>query len=507
MNRGEFNKLFERAWNDWWPNHLGQPLNVHDDPDHLSNGEPDDVGRARVTEALAVSMEHYLAAVRAGHDPADGAHHVAFSAVMREAGKVPTPPPTGRILKPIQGQLRIANGSFSDELGPRLLTMCHAGDLAMRSSYDWDGAMRALDVIAGASYHGIRVWDRLRWGGTPGAKPGIHGDWGHEMVGAEKWEGQMRAFLDACQSRELVVHVAAGDLARLSPVGRQDYFRMRASLTRDYPTLIALNEWANEARDTAGELDLQAAVRDMAPLRSLSPLTALTAYTGHEDVDLFAGWTPERQQFTLAHVLRDGHWWDKLRHLFSLPYEMGPKLGAPGRLWWHGEPWGPGKLVSVTENKHELTDAVMGMGAAQALVTGGTWTYFCSPGVVLGDERFEDHPGFSNTPKVAAALEQFAADHGGINWGKLTLTHGGSSQSSRQAFAIVHGGQEARCDQAIDREKGLVVATVYGPNYIKLNPQWTLREWLRLDPVTAELERVDSADSHHQPGILLGARA
>lgn len=496
MNRGEWQDLFNWAWNDVWPNHLGEPLLIDDGAD---------ISR-RVTEAIAVTAEFYEKHRARGLSHED-AKHRTFEDIMRLAGRVPTPPPTGRILRPIQGQLRISNGSFSDDTGPRLLTMCHAGDLAMRSSYDWDGAMRALDVVAGASYHGIRVWDRLRWGGTPGAKPGIHGDWGHEIVSAETWEGQMRAFLDACRSRQLVVHVAAGDLARLSTVGRQHYLAIRALLTRDYPTTIALNEWANEARDTAGGLDVQAALRDMMPLRTLPPLTALTAYTGHEDDALFRQWTPPPQAFTLAHVLRDGHWWDKLRHLFSLPYEMGAKLGAPGRLWWHGEPWGPGKLVSVTENKHELTDAVMGMGAAQALVTGGTWTYFCSPGVVLGDERFEDHAGFANTPKVAAALEQFAADHGGINWGKLTLTHGGLSQSARHAYEIAAGGEHARCDQAIDRDRGLVVATVYGPDPIRLRPIWTFRESAWLNPETAEL--VDGVDVTRtlRPGILLGVRA
>lgn len=414
---------------------------------------------------------------------------------MREAGRGPEPPTVGG---PLVGYLRIANGSFSDDTGVRCPVLCHAGDLIMRSTYDWDGAMQALDTIAAAGYHGIRSWDRLRWGGVPGAKPGIYGDWGHELVGMGTWVNQVDRFLRACRERGLRVHLAAGDLAKLQGGQRADYFNARAQLTFDHADLIILNEWANEARDTARGLGPDIAERDMAKLRALPNLVGLTAYTGHEDQSEFARWTPQWMAFCLVHALRDGRWWDKIRHIFSLPYEDKTR-----RLWWHGEPWGVGPLVSAStpSEKAELTRSVYGLAAWQTAITGGVWTDFYSAGVVLGDERFTDYPQFGIAPIMAARAEAFAREHG-LALGQLRLMHGGAG---RPNVLTISSGHEARIDQAIDDAKGVCLATVYGPEGIaaKSGGGYT---WTWVNPETGELvENVDVTRTMN-PGGLMGVR-
>lgn len=484
MNRGEWNDLFTWAWNDVWPNHLGETLD----------------SQPRVTEALALAAEFYERHRARGINH-ENAKHRTFEDIMRTAGRLP--PVATTALARLVGYLRIENGSFSDDTGPRLVTMCHAGDLAMRSSYDWDGAMRALDAIRAAGYHGIRVWDRLRWGGKPGEKPGIYGDWGHET--ATGWGPQLRRFIEACRDRDLCLHLAAGDLAKLSRDGRAAYFEAREELTRYFPSLIVLNEWANESRDTAVGLTPVQAQADIGPLRNYG-LTALTAYTGHEDAALFRQWTPSYQEFCLVHGYRDGHWWDKLRHIFSLPYEVKTR-----RLWWHGEPFGVGNLVSASQNKHELTSAVMGMAAAQCFITGGAWTFFSSPGIVLGDERFEDQPGFFSTPKVAAALEAVGREFG-LNWGGPRLTHGEPNEKKQNEtlnapYMMTAGGENARFDQAVDDSRGVVVGTIYGDREIAWRNRWIIREQRIIDPETGEVAIGDTRTSTAKPLIVVGIRA
>lgn len=91
MNRGEWQDLFNWAWNDVWSNHLGQPLDVSNIAAYPEQAN-------RLTEALALTAEFYEAA-RENNGHEDAKHRV-FERIMQIAGKVPEPvlPPVGELL-------------------------------------------------------------------------------------------------------------------------------------------------------------------------------------------------------------------------------------------------------------------------------------------------------------------------------------------------------------------------------------------------------------------------
>lgn len=491
MNRGDINRILERAWNDWWPNHLGQPLWVDDVGD--GNLDPyrraDQAGRARVTEAFAVTIEHALAAEARGARGTD-IDHRTFEAVMREAGHGP------EILKlggPIVGQLRIVNDSFADDTGVRCPSFLHAGNLFLEYIKDEQKALAVLNLAAETGYHGLRVWTTLR------------GTWWQARSGevspqvTPKYWSALRAFVQAAHERGLVLHLAAGDLAWFQGGQRADYHRGIAELRRDFPTTIALYEWANESRDTAGGLEPAQAERDVADIRALGGLVGLTSYTGHEDKAEFMRWTPKWLEFCIVHALRDGRWWDKIRHIFSLPYEDKTR-----RLWWHGEPWGVGPRVSASTSSSmaELDRKVYGLAAWQTAITGGVWCAFFSPGVILGDERFEDYPQFDIAPIMAARVEAFAREHS-LQLGQLRLTHGGAGRPN--VLTIASGGHDARIDQAIDDGKGVCLAVVYGPEGISAKSDGGYT-WTWVNPETGELVENIDVTRTMRPGGLMGVR-
>ena len=80
---------------------------------------------------------------------------------------------------------------------------------------------------------------------------------------------------------------------------------------------------------------------------------SLTSPYGEEAIDLnvHAGSVYD------VHGYRDGRSWDKIRHIFSIAYEVKPRRG----LGIQSEPFGFGDRVSVTANKHELTAGAMAL--------------------------------------------------------------------------------------------------------------------------------------------------
>lgn len=488
MNRGDLNRILERAWNDWWPNHLGQPLYVDDTVwAHLGG---DQAGRERVTEAFAVAIEHALAAEARGARGTD-IDHRAFEAVMREA-RGPEVPKVGGA---ITGQFGVRDGSFSDASGVRCASMLHAGNLLGEWLRDEDKAKRLLDLCVTHGYHGTRWWTRCR--GDWWKRNDI--EWGQEIT-PHYWE-RMRGLIEAHRERGLVFHTGAGDLRFIGESAEDEYIRGMAALANDYPESFLLFEYVNEARDTDDEDSPYDALRDMAVFKSLTQgriLTALSAYTGHEDKFRFGQWTAPDMAFVIVHPLRDGRWWDKIRHLFSLPYEDRTR-----DKWYISEPWGVGPRVSaMTESmKAELTRSVYGLAAWMVAMSGGVWTDFYSPGVILGNERFEDYPQFGIAPIMAARAEAFAREHG-LRLSQLRLTHG---NPSRDNVLKIVSGHEARIDQAIDDAKGVCLATVYGPEGVSAKSDGGYT-WTWVNPETGELvENVDVTRTM-KPGGLMGVR-
>ncbi|MFH1574139.1 MAG: hypothetical protein ABIG68_09150, partial [Acidobacteriota bacterium] len=148
-----------------------------------------------------------------------------------------------------------------------------------------------------------------------------------------------------------------------------------------------------------------------------------------------------------VHGYRDGHWWDKVRHIFSIPYEQQPRLP----LGWQSEPTGPGDAVSVTEHKEELTSGVLAAMATMALATGQGWTYMSGFGV-RWDGPLESQPGFYEVPRVREVLP---ADVMAFR----RFYHGGDLWRDERIFAAQG---ETRADH-VEHRDGRFVVLIYGP--------------------------------------------
>ncbi len=337
------------------------------------------------------------------------------------------------------GRLRIDALSFVDDTGPVLPVFCHFGEAFSRYTRDPNAVRRQLDVIASAGYDGIRFWTTL--GGAYWAGREVS-----EQVTPNYW-GQLEAFMNELKSRGLRGVISQGDIARITD---RPGFASRLSDVLDRvgtAESVAIIEGGNEAWQT-GEPDPQRLAQFVGAIESRHPqvLYTLTSPPSELAVDLDAYSIGPADLFDV-HGSRDGHWWDKTRHIFSITYEGKPKK----RLGWQGEPAGPGAAVSVTEFKHELDSDTLAAMAAMSLMSRQAWCFMSGPGVLF-DSPLEDQPGFWSVPRVRDALPRDVMRFD-------RLHHGGSTWASERVFAP---NGETRCDHASNGD-GRFVAIIYGP--------------------------------------------
>ncbi len=417
------------------------------------------------------------------------AHLDAKHRVFKHIKDVVQPPPALAPMS-LRAPLGIARNSFVDAAGvPRFVVMCHAGNLFGEWLRNRDKAKRVISRLRARGYYGSRWWTRCRgdwWVRN-------FGEWGQEIT-SRYWD-EMSLFIEAHRDEGLVFHTGAGDLRFIGESAEDEYIDGMSALANTYAAQFAYFEYVNEARDTDdtesdGRVRPYDALRDMERFRRLTGeriLCGLSAYTGHEDHVHFGEWTAPWMRHRIVHVLRGGRWWDKIRHLMGLRYEQ---ADVP---WLHGEPWGVGRRVSAMENQHELTPERMALGAAQASLFGGWWTFFSSPGVIVGDEQFDDQPGFAETPRVVAALQR-ALDDRGLVPGQMRMTHGGVGRDN--VFEIDRSsGPHARIDQLVSTDRRHVVATIYGPQRVHWREKGRVKktalnletgEWAELDAMNAD---------------------
>ncbi|HEX4926186.1 MAG TPA: hypothetical protein VFV50_18980, partial [Bdellovibrionales bacterium] len=250
-----------------------------------------------------------------------------------------------RPFKPgIQGQLRVVpGGGFADDTGPVLPILAHFGDALSRWSRGQQGqVLNDLDRIKAAGFDGIRFWSTLGGDGTSG------GYWAGRAVSptaTRDYWSHVEAFLVACRDRGLVVQLSQGDVFADAIPDRRDFaYRMAEVVNRVGPHVVAMFEGANESRDT-GEPDAGRLAQFVSWFkeRAPAPLVTLSAYTGHEDVEIINDFSRAPADLFVVHSYRGGRWWDKVRHIFSLQYEGQPNK----RHGWNGEGPGYGALVSA----------------------------------------------------------------------------------------------------------------------------------------------------------------
>lgn len=361
---------------------------------------------------------------------------------------------------PLVGQLRIEGGAYVDDQGPRIPCFLHAGDLIGHGLiHGVESILPTLDMAARLGYHGLRSWFQLEI---------TTGKWLRGPT-EDGWDprdnpGRFVEILRAGAERQLRWNLAAGGIRGVSNRGEDELFDLVASaIDQIGAEHFAMVVASNEVKDT-GDDDDQAASeleRVVSRIRVRHPqvLYGLTAYTGTEDDATLRRYTAGWMRQVLLHGYRDGQVHDKIRHYFNNGYEGPGRWGAGNglvgsHLLWHDEPVGVGRLVSVTQNKHQLGGAEMAMIGCAAAIGRGAWTYFCGPGIVLNSEPWESMPGLAETPAVLRQLPQDL--HRFERRG-----HSGSSQTAR-IHAVRGDRPNVRGDYAIAND-GRYVEVQYGP--------------------------------------------
>lgn len=324
-----------------------------------------------------------------------------------------------------------------------LPVLCHVGDLLSRWCRGQHDDVRALmAAIAGAGYHGVRTWTVLA------------GDyWRGREVGPQVTTHYWALLFDF--AAELASHglgwlVSQGDAMRVqttTPAREAFARRLVETLPRELVLGVDTgNEtWQNGEPDPAR---LAAFARVIAAAWPDVPLS-LTSPPGEESHELDAMSIAPANVFDV-HGHRGGRWWDKVRHIFSIPYEGRPQR----RLGIQSEPFGPGALVSASQHTHELTTPVMQAAAVMSLMARQAWVYFSGPGVMSdAGEDLRDMPGFAETPAAVALLPR------DVMGGRLL--HGGETWRDLRIFPA---DGETRCDH-VRLEDGRWVCLIYGPSW------------------------------------------
>lgn len=352
----------------------------------------------------------------------------------------PPPPPPPLHPSPLVGRLRIEAGSFVDDRGPVLPIFCHFGEAFSRYVRDPAAVQRQLDVIARTGYHGIRFWTTL--GGSYWAGREIS-----DAVTPGYWD-KLRDFLIELRSRNLRAVISQGDIGRI--VDRRTFATRLADVLDvvDAAQSVAIVEGGNETWQT-GETDPRRLAEFVGWIKARHPATlyTLSSPPGETKAELDA-WSIDPADLFDVHGYRGGHFWDKIRHIFSISYEGLPRR----RLGWQSEPTGPGAAVSVTEHKAELDDHTLAGMAAMSLMARQAWCYMSGPGVLF-DSPLEAQPGFYSVPQIRAALPSDVMRF-------TTLIHGGERWASQRIFAA---RGDTRCDHALSAD-GRFVVLIYGPS-------------------------------------------
>lgn len=332
---------------------------------------------------------------------------------------------------------------FCDNTGPVLPVLCHAGDLLSRYARGQAAAVRALlAAIAGAGYHGVRTWTVLAGDYWRGREVGPHTQPDYWAVVAD--------FARELEAAGLGWLVSQGDALRVvtTTAAREAFARQ---LVETLPRDVVLGvDCGNEAWQN-GEPDPARLVPMARVLAAAWPDVALSLSSppGEEQHELDA-WSLAPATVYDVHGYRGGHWWDKVRHIFSVAYEVKPAR----KLGWQSEPFGPGALVSASQHKHELVTGVMQAAAVQALMARQGWVYFSGPGVMSdAGEDLRAMPGFAETPAAVALLPR------DVMTGRLV--HGGTTWAHARVFAA---HDETRCDHVL-LDDGRFACLIYGPSW------------------------------------------
>ena len=368
-------------------------------------------------------------------------------------------------LAPIRGRIGFDGASYTDATGPRLLLMCHAGDLLLRfvearERHDPQleaQVYQAFQDMRDAGYSGLRSWTSIGWRVQ-------HAYWGARRLAPDLAGHQSllaECFRIGAEDYGLRWHVALGDVAGVPDEAIRAYWSWLTWFVQRHAHWFALVEGLNEAEHT-GQTDPAVVAEWIKLCRDQNPQTlhVLSAGPGagrSEERDALRRWTPDDQRVIYTHASRAGHWYDQMRHAFSVTYERPIR-----RNGWSGEPpginWGDHTLVSGMSHAAEWTEAPWryALYLAQTAISRQVPTFMCSHGVKLAG-RLADVPAFRLAPellgRLPADIMAFERFHGGAHW------------SGKRILAAPPG---VRVDHAVHAD-GRAVLTVYPDGATDLN--------------------------------------
>ena len=323
-----------------------------------------------------------------------------------------------------RGRLRIESSCFRDDTGCVNPIYAHAGDLFSVYVRDSARAIKELDAVAAAGYHGLRVWSTLGCEGRPCKDES--GYWYRREVGpkmtADYWERVEEFFRDLAR-RQLRLVWSQGDIRALEP--RHESMARFAQLDNAVGGIIDWIDCGNEAYET-GEPDprrLADCVRtyQAAGGRALKTLTDAPVHRSAKRTVSFDDYSlPPADAFDV-HSYRGGHSWEKRYHAWNYTYENPPRLA----FGLSSEPPGSGERVSVVENKHELDDEAVALLGLASILGRQAHVWFSGEGVIL-DRGLAVEAGFLSTPRAIGLLPRDVmtygtSHHSGERWASIRI--------------------------------------------------------------------------------------
>lgn len=344
----------------------------------------------------------------------------------------------------ITGQLRISGSGYADDKGPYLPIGNHMGDLFSCFCYGkTEEVKRALESTRDAGYGLVQFWLNL------GSLGGDY--WAGREIGPEitpNYWGQLNGFSDLLDSYGIKGIYCTGDY-ELRGMSHTDFARQlgqNLSARNTAGLVIAGNEAWQTGADSIHTLE-----EFCAEFKKHCPNVPITTTAppseSEEDIREWCG-----GDYYAIHGFRDNEDHDRIRHIFSVPWEGNP----PCDFGYQDEPTGPGDEVSV-KAQHCYEDRDVDAShlvalAVQSLLCNQGYNFFCGDGVKLtGDvSRWQ---GFR---EVAASINLIPKDI--MSWDNPF--HFGDTQSHVRIFGPDFGN-EVRCDCRIAPD-GRFFGILYG---------------------------------------------
>jgi len=331
------------------------------------------------------------------------------------------PPPIPEYVG-ITGQLRIDNAGFCDDIGRINPIGLHVGDLFSVFVRDQAKAAGIISKAAEAGYPLIHFWMNL----------GTLGDyWSGRECGpgyTDDFWGQLGRLGDLLDSYGVKGGYNLGDYKLFPNAGsHSNFFRELGRHLKSRSNCTAAYVFGgNEAWQTGA--DSKEEISDALESFKAECNTVIVTTTAppSEHVDDIQEWCDG--DFYAIHGYRAGEDHDRIRHIFSCPWEGNP----PVTYGFQDEPTGPGDEVSVKsshcyEGRDVDSNHICAL-AIQSLMCNQGYNYFCGAGV-KSDTPIESYPGFYEVAKACKLIVPIDI----MGW--PGVFHFGGSQSHQRVFS------------------------------------------------------------------------